>query len=442
LAISAASLGTASAQDVAQAPTPARDFTSYYAQEEAPAAPALSDDAAVVSDFGAAASCGCGGGGCSTCCPLDCPELDPWRLFPCDLHHGISVSGWLEAGYTLNAAHPQDGFNGPVTFNDRDREGMMNQLYLSFERAVDNGGCGWDWGGRVDFLYGTDARFTTANGLEDNWNENHRFYGIALPQAYLEVAYNDLNVKIGHFYTIIGYEVVPAPGNFFYSHAYTMQYGEPFTHTGALASYAMSDTTTLMGGVTNGWDNWEDDNNDMSFLGGIAWDGGNGRTLALTTSIGNEVSPDSDDDDLAMYSIVFSDELTDRWTYVFQHDAGNWNNGAGGGQDAEWYGVNQYLFYDINCCWTFGLRAEWFRDDDGIRVNGIGDGNTIAGDSFVGDFFEVSMGLNYNQNANLNVRPELRMDWYDEDGSGGPQPYDDGQDDDQFTAAIDAILLW
>ena len=55
-----------------------------------------------------------------------------------------------------------------------------------------------------------------------------------MPQAYAEVGYNDLTVKVGHFYTIIGYEVVPAPDNFFYSHAYTMQYGEPFTHTGML----------------------------------------------------------------------------------------------------------------------------------------------------------------------------------------------------------------
>ena len=46
--------------------------------------------------------------------------------------------------------------------------------------------------------------------------------------------YNDWKIKLGHFYTPIGYEVVPANGNFFYTHAYTMQYGEPFTHTGVL----------------------------------------------------------------------------------------------------------------------------------------------------------------------------------------------------------------
>ena len=56
-------------------------------------------------------------------------------------------------------------------------------------------------------------------------------------KLYFEAGYGDLTVKIGHFYTIIGWEVVTAPDNFFYSHAYTMYNSEPFTHTGVLATY-------------------------------------------------------------------------------------------------------------------------------------------------------------------------------------------------------------
>ena len=37
-----------------------------------------------------------------------------------------------------------------------------------------------------------------------------------LPQFYLEVAVNNLTVKLGHFATFTSYEVVPAPMNFFY----------------------------------------------------------------------------------------------------------------------------------------------------------------------------------------------------------------------------------
>ena len=46
-------------------------------------------------------------------------------------------------------------------------------------------------------------------------NFDHGIYGFALPQVYGEVAMGDLSVKMGHFFTIIGYEVVTAPDNFF-----------------------------------------------------------------------------------------------------------------------------------------------------------------------------------------------------------------------------------
>ena len=38
---------------------------------------------------------------------------------------------------------------------------------------------------------------------------------------------------------------------------------------------------SVMAGLDRGWDNWEDDDRDqMSFLGGVAWDNGDGTTVA------------------------------------------------------------------------------------------------------------------------------------------------------------------
>ena len=107
-------------------------------------------------------------------------------------------------------------------------------------------------------------------------------------------------------------------------------------------------------------------------------------------------------------------------------------------QDAEWYGVNQYLFYQFNCCWSAGMRFEWFRDDDGTRVTGIGDGNAIQGLFFEGHFYEVAWGLNWKPNDNVVVRPELRYDWFD----GAGLPYDANTSDEQFMAAVDMIIHW
>ena len=454
----------------------------YYAQEPAPSpsdAPAppppapngqadMPMDAPAMGAPAAAGACDtCGVEGACGCeeCKLECPEVcEPWRLFDCD-HlrcNGISVRGWVNGGIMANFDDPASRFNGTTTFADRD-DGQFNQGYLILEKAIDpQCGC-WDLGGRVDLLYGSDYRFTLARGLDAHddftarWNDgSSRFYGTAMPQAYAQLGNGTWDFKVGHFYTIIGYEVVTAPDNFFYTHAYTMQYGEPFTHTGALATYNANDQLALLGGVTYGWDNFEDVYNDMSFLGGATFTASDGNSkLAYAFHFGDEeqtfgtVVPN---DDRWIQSIVYSRTITDRLSYVAQSDWGYQENALGAGERAEWYGINQYVFHKVNCCWTQGVRFEWFRDDDGFRVAPAGDypnlgvsNNPASAGGFEGDFYEVAYGLNYKPtwNSNLIVRPELRVDWYDgRDNALGNQPYDDGSDDSQFLAGFDVIYLY
>lgn len=365
----------------------------------------------------------------------------------------VTAGGWIAAGGSFADGDPSSKYIGPVTFNDLN-ELQGNQAYAFIERKIDNGGCGFDIGGRIDALYGTDHRFTMARGLETTgafgpkWNKGgSNTYGLALPQAYLEVAYNDVSFKLGHYYTIIGYETVMAPDNFFYSHAYTMQYGEPFTHTGALGSYQATDELTLYAGVDRGWDNWLDDNANESIMWGAAWDSGCGTTITATGTWGKEFATvgAARNDDRTLVSVVVSQDINSRLTYVLQTDIGRQDNGApANGQSAEWYGLNQYLTYKINCCWTAGLRMEWFRDDDGTRVTGLGFGNPIAGSQFAGNFYEITLGLNYQRNCNLTIRPELRYDEYVGQRSpvAAALPYGDGVDTKQFSAAVDLIFTF
>ena len=72
---------------------------------------------------------------------------------------------------------------------------------------------------------------------------------------------------------------------------------------------------------------------------------------------------------------------------------------------------NQYLLYTINPCWQANLRAEWLRDEDGVRVAGPGNIPTVrawAGNGFVGNFYEITGGLNWRPTKNWLIRPEVR----------------------------------
>ncbi len=425
----------------------ATDTTYYYLEDE----PSPSDVQQPVVEgseefdvLGECTSCG-GVGGCDDCGGgwrlfphAECCE--PWTLLP-PLPGGFTLTGWLDVGATANADSPASRFNGPLAFNDQN-EFQVNQLYAVLERQANTGGSGWDWGARVDVLFGTDYVFNQMTGWETFPNGANRWnagpdYGLVTPQAYGEVAYNRLSMKVGRFYTIIGYENTRAVTNFFYSHSYTLMYGEPFMHTGGLLTFE-GDVWTLYGGLVNGWDQFDGLSDNLAFLAGATYAPCHGAYTISGSIISGEEGVDLGGPytPRTMYSLVFDWHVTDRVEYVLQHDLG-WQEAvfAGGQQDAEWYGINQYLYYTLNDCWRFGARLEWFRDDDGFRVTGSRTGNPFGG-GLAGNYYAATLGANWIPSLNVIVRPEVRWDWFD----GNGLPYDDGTSDDQFTAAVDVIL--
>jgi Putative beta-barrel porin-2, OmpL-like. bbp2 len=338
--------------------------------------------------------------------------------------NGIRLDGWLDFGIGGNPRGSRDGFNGPVTFADKTNDVTLNQLYGYVERTVDDQGNSWDFGYRADIFYGTDARFALTKNLDDNLINGSTDYKLAVPQTYLSVfapVGNGLTITAGHFYTIIGYEVVTAPDNFFFSHAYTMQYAEPFTQTGILMSYPINDNFSVTGGVVSGWDAFFQD--PPNFLGGVNFTSDDEKTSVATSLITGDATEDNKSN-RTMYSIVVTREVTDDLQYVFQHDFGIEKNAATFGQTAHWYGINQYLTYSVMDALSAALRFEWFRDEEGVRV-GFGSNS----------YFGITGGLNWSPTSFLTLRPELRYDW-----STNNDAYDGATKDDQFMISVDAII--
>ncbi len=379
-------------------------------------------------------SCGCNSGcdscGCNSGCGLglfscgDCCLGDPYTLF--GEHCGWSAGGWMQLGYTSNAL---------PAFNNYDDHLQLQQAWLYAEKAIDTS-CGFDIGGRVDYLYGTDGPNTQAFGTDprgwDNGWDHGGQYGFAMPQLYAEAGYGDLSVKAGHFYTIIGYEVVQATGNFFYSHAYTFNFSEPFTHTGLLATYNASDDVTLYGGYVMGWDSGFDDNGD-AWLGGVSL----GLTDDLTVTYASVAGRFSEAWSIGvetgyMQSVVANYAVSDSLNYVFQTD---WldTQTAAGTTARNTVDINQYLLKTINDCWGVGARFEWYQNE-GIFTN--------AGAT--SDIYALTLGVNYRPHANVIVRPEIRWDWVENTtaiAAAGNSVLENNANN-QTTFGIDTILTF
>lgn len=446
--------------------------------EPTPAAPAYSAPAPVMTGSGVSAGCtscapaascdmgcnSCGSvsscnscGGCNSCgcgCGLGLDlgiELEdwclgePWTLMDvlfgcnkgCAEENGWAIGGHSQWGYQDN---PDGAFTGNGPFlNQREWNRFnLNQQYMYLGKAA-SAGCGEiGFGFRADLLYGVDGNEGQSFGNVDpgkfdflnGWD--HGIYEWAMPQLYGEVAVGeDLLVKVGHFYTLVGYEVVPSNGQFFYSRQLTFWNSEPFTHTGALATYTASDKLTVNGGWVFGMDSgFYQLGSANAFLGGFTYQVSDKTSLIYSTTFG----------DLgwrghgAINSMILTQQWTDKLSSVHQLDILGTDLRQANGAPADFRDPNSftardstgfihYLFYDLNNAVKAGGRFEWFKAD------------SVS-------YYTLTGGVNVKATANLTVRPEVRKMW----SPGNNDTYTGAGFNDQLfnqtVFGVDAILTF
>jgi hypothetical protein len=347
----------------------------------------------------------------------------------------IRIFGHVEAGVTFNPDDPAQDLNLGRVFDVEANQAVFNQLDFNVERTVNLSGSEWDVGGRVELLYGGDARFIHSNGMFDNQDffdgpENQ----FDIPQLYADVNLpvgNGLRIRAGKF---LFFKQIDPNASVFYSHSYTFGGALPFTLTGVSGYYELNDQWSVELGVNRGWGQSLEDNNDMvSFHGRVRYSPSDRTSFAVLFITGPELD-DSDSDWRTAVDLVGSHRVTDKLTlmvdlvYGTQQDA---PVGAfGGTETADWYGAAGYAVYEIDDRFTVAGRLEWFRDDEGF-------GPVTAVSQ---DLFEATLGVTitpmpgHDIARNLKIRPEVRYDWSTED-------YFDGlTSDNQFTAAVDVIF--
>jgi len=388
---------------------------------------------------------------------------EPWHLFPV-LPFNVKIYGWLDVGYTHVKLAAPSGFAGVTGPNDRDDRVLMNQAYLVIERVANPGKAGFDFGGRLDLLYGTDARYTepAGSGLGASWNSQN-IYGYDIPQAYLEFAAAaqplTFRLKAGHFYSPLGGgEALKAPDRFFYSLTYSALYGAPLTSTGALASVSMDlplgSQITLLGGADRGWNRYHGNpnGNDTAYYTGVqgktAWgtkgfDTSLSYIYARSNETANPFIPGLKDD-ATLHSVAFQQQIFRRLNLTAGYCHGEQQNGSPfDGGDARWRGFTQELVYQLNRVWSVGVRHERFRDLDGSRVGQVGyrhKTDPVPPFGFKGAFEATSFGINCKPTANITIRSEVRHDKFDGTSGFGPRPFHDGTQNSQTSYGFDVIF--
>src|SRR5437762_7293095 len=136
------------------------------------------------------------------------------------------------------SAGKQDGFN-------------LDVVSLTIERPLDE--AQWSAGYKAQLLFGQDANRFVGLGTQSSGNGAVGGSDFGIKQAYVDVRApigTGLDMKLGVFDTIVGYETFDAGNN----PNYTRSYGfgiEPTTHTGLLLTYQLNDMFGISAGIAN-----------------------------------------------------------------------------------------------------------------------------------------------------------------------------------------------
>lgn len=427
----------------------------------------------------------------SYCDPCDAVSCDP-----CEPVCGPKKSLWfwgghLEGGlwsneYGVTDIHGADwGYPGAgliypgntnYLHNARQTDAQLNQLYLNLGKKLSKRG--WDVGGQVDFMYGTDARYVQSQGMEYGagrgaWDGGD--YYTALPQMFVEVGYDNVSVKAGKFLNPMGHNSVLSTDRFFYtlSDSFAMT---PVTQSGVLATWEANKKLSVFGGWTsgymsdygimNGWgssanylsraDSFFDSSDNNAFLGGFEFKLNKRVNVRYAVLIGKDETtpPDNvlfnvneNDRDYFMQSLVVDVKLNRKWDYTFEWTLRNEKNEGTFNEREDkfyWggYGINQELIYKYNKKWSFGLRAEWVHLYESNHYwNSQVPQEPVRG-AFDCEKYSFVLGANWSPRSWILVRPELRYDKFD-----GVSPYYERWDgalgrnrDKQLSGGVSAIV--
>jgi hypothetical protein len=369
-----------------------------------------------------------------------------------------SLSGWVEGSYTGSTARVN---NQPVVWNDRANEFLLNQAWFRLERSlVTSGTTDPSFGYRLDYVYGSDYRFTLMRGLFNNQllnaDGNQNFYGSDLLSFYgnmfVPTLFQGTEFRVGRLWTPWGYESLEGVSTPFVSRSYAFNWSPPFTHMGIGMYAKLSDrwSTVLM--LANGNDVFFDPAQEARFVGNVSWNSGRRDTVTFGWSLGrgkfnvNEpfspatVGLDTEPagrNNINVIDLVWSHALTPKLTYAteliygWQYDVPA--NVVGGIIDADlptgapgddhWGSWVQYLTYTFNPKLTGITRFELFEDFEGQRTG------------FEGLYTAITMGFQYRPIPALMIRPEVRYD-----SNNYSRPFEGKRD--LFTAALDVIVRW
>jgi len=307
---------------------------------------------------------------------------------------GISLSGYIDAGYTHANKNVETAFSTRV-FDSQNNSFLLHQVGLQIAKQPKEG-----FGGLVNITVGKDAQVIPSY---DNATSGSQF---DVTQAFGQYASGNMTLMAGKFVTLQGTEVIWSPAN--PNASRSILFGAiPFTHTGVRSVWAFSDMFSFTAGLNNGWDQLKDSNNSKTLELGTTITPIKPLTIVGSYYTGKETVPQATPGNpegkrnslnaVATYTV--SDPLTLGAEILSVSQENFVSLVTGSPIKAKYSGLAFYLTYTMSPKWRAVGRFESFKDDDGFR---FGTADTKY------DAFTLTGA--YLPSTGVELRAELRRD--------------------------------
>jgi len=298
--------------------------------------------------------------------------------------HDVYISSGLSTAYQWSFNEPDDNripFRNFDNWHNRYFVGLW-QLALGYNPTPDLN----EFGGLIRFDAGRIAR---PGAVKADWNGSgivgdteFEADEIDFQEAYLLYNVpigNGLTLKGGKFVTLLGAEVVEPWLNPTWSRGFNYQFSGPFTHTGGLATYKVSDMVSVTAGGVVGWDNVEDNNSSPSVIGQIAVSPNDRAAVYVNGIYGPEqtcfpnpgaTQSGCNRNKRGVVDVVGSFKLTEDLGFIVNFDFGSEDEASAvnPGRHSTWIGAAGYVTYQITDRFSVATRGEWFSDAQGSRT--------------------------------------------------------------------------
>lgn len=312
---------------------------------------------------------------------------------------GTELSGFVDTYYGFNFNNPRGNTDTLVfdnllrNFDTKHNQFSLNMFKLALEKKpTEDSRLGF----RADLAFGPATEIvhaTEPGGLNFVRNIQQAYL------SYLAPVGKGLQIDVGKFVTHSGLELIETKDNFNYSRSLIFALG-PYYHFGVKATYPLTDKITVMGGITNGWNNVVENNRRRTFIAQIAYKP-TSKLAIIHNYTGGPEQANNIEDTRHLFDGIVSYAATPKLNLVTNYIYG-WDtlNGA----RVHWKAIAGYAKYQVTDKFAIAPRFEYFDDHDGAPfLTGVA--QRVKG---------VTLTSEYILNKNLITRFEYRHDFSDQ----------------------------